>query len=52
MLKLKGVKVTREIRQQIADEMMVRLAELLPPAYHGAYEGITKKEKILTESVN
>ena len=51
-LKLEGVKVTREIRQQIADEMMVRLAELLPPAYHGAYEGLTKNEKILTASVN
>ncbi len=51
-LKLDGVKVTREIRQQIADEMLVRLAELLPPAYHGAYEGMTKREKVLTESVN
>lgn len=50
-LKLDGVKVTREIRQQIADEMMVRLAELLPPAYHGAYEKVTKNEKILTEGV-
>jgi 1-acyl-sn-glycerol-3-phosphate acyltransferase len=49
-LKLEGVKVTREIRQQIADEMMVRLAELLPPAYHGAYEGIITNEKVLTES--
>ena len=50
-LNLEGVKVTREIRQQIADEMMVRLAELLPPAYHGAYEGMIKNEKILTASV-
>jgi 1-acyl-sn-glycerol-3-phosphate acyltransferase len=50
-LKLDGVKVTRETRQQIADEMMIRLAELLPPVYHGAYEKVTKNEKLLTESV-
>lgn len=50
-LKLEGVKVTREIRQQIADEMMIKLAELLPAEYHGAYEKVTKNEKILTESV-
>ena len=50
-LKLDGVKVTREIRQQIADEMMIRLAELLPIEYHGAYEKVTKSERILTESV-
>lgn len=51
LLKLDGVKVTREIRQQIADEMMIRLAVLLPPEYQGAYEKVTKTEKILTESV-
>ena len=50
-LKLKGVKVTREIRQQIADEMMIRLAELLPTEYRGTYEKVTYNEKILTESV-
>ncbi|HXD10628.1 MAG TPA: lysophospholipid acyltransferase family protein [Anaerolineales bacterium] len=50
-LKLAGIRVTREIRQQIADEMMIRLAELLPPQYRGAYEKVTEKEKILTESV-
>ena len=50
-LKLDGVKVTREIRQQIVDEMMIRLAELLPPAYHGAYEKVTKNEKKLTGSL-
>ena len=50
-LKLDGVKVTHEIRQQIADEMMIRLAELLPPDYQGVYEKVTKNEKILTESV-
>ena len=50
-LHLEGVKVTREVRQQIADEMMLRLAELLPSAYHGAYEKVTKNEKTLTKSV-
>ena len=50
-MKLNGVKVTREIRQQIADEMMIRLAELLPIEYRGAYEKVTKNEKVLTDSV-
>jgi 1-acyl-sn-glycerol-3-phosphate acyltransferase len=50
-LKLQGVRVTREIRQQIADEMMIRLAELLPPAYHGAYEKMVSSEKSLTENI-
>jgi len=50
-LKLEGVKVTREIRQQIADEMMIRLAELLPPEYRGAYQNVTTAEKVLTEDV-
>ncbi len=49
-LKLDGVKVTREIRQQIVDEMMIRLAELLPPAYHGAYANMINNEKVLTET--
>ena len=49
-LKLDGVKVTREIRQQIVDEMMIRLAELLPPAYHGAYANMISNEKVLTEN--
>lgn len=49
-LKLDGVKVTREIRQQIVDEMMIRLAELLPPAYHGAYANMISNEKVLTET--
>lgn len=50
-LKLGSVKVTREVRQQIADEMMIRLAELLPPAYQGAYEQTVKSEKLLTENI-
>jgi 1-acyl-sn-glycerol-3-phosphate acyltransferase len=30
-------KVTRTMRQEMVDEMMVRLAQLLPPAYRGYY---------------
>ena len=50
-LNLEGIKVTREIRQQIVDEMMIRIAELLPAEYQGFYEKVTKNEKILTKSV-
>lgn len=50
-LKLDGVKVTREVRQQIADEMMIRIAELMPPTYHGAYEKVTGHDKSLTAEV-
>jgi 1-acyl-sn-glycerol-3-phosphate acyltransferase len=49
-LNLEGVKITREVRQQIVDEMMIRLAELLPPAYHGAYANSINNEKVLTKS--
>lgn len=34
---INGAKVTRQIRQQITDEMMYQLAALLPPAYRGVY---------------
>jgi 1-acyl-sn-glycerol-3-phosphate acyltransferase len=51
MLKLDGVKVTRDIRQRIADEMMIRLAELLPAAYRGAYETVTTDKRILTQDL-
>jgi 1-acyl-sn-glycerol-3-phosphate acyltransferase len=50
-LKLNEVKVTREIRQQIADEMMIRIAELMPSAYHGVYGRVTNNEKFLTEEI-
>lgn len=50
-LKLDGIKVTREVRQQIADEMMMRIAELMPPEYHGVYEKVTNHEKFLTAEV-
>jgi 1-acyl-sn-glycerol-3-phosphate acyltransferase len=50
-LDLDGVKLTREIRQQIADEMMLRIADLLPAEYHGAYEKVTLGEKRYTRVV-
>jgi 1-acyl-sn-glycerol-3-phosphate acyltransferase len=50
-LKLDGGKVAREIRQQILDEMMLRLAELLPTEYRGEYEKVTAGKKTFTESV-
>ena len=50
-LELEGVKMTREVRQQIADEMMLRIAELMPLEYHGEYEKVTPPEKPFTKVV-
>ncbi len=50
-LELEGVKMTREVRQQIADEMMLRIAELMPPEYRGEYEKVTPPEKPFTRVV-
>ncbi len=50
-LELDGVKMTREVRQQIADEMMLRLAELLPPEYRGEYEKVAPPERPFTRVV-
>ena len=36
-LDARGERVTREVRQQMVDEMMYRLAALLPENYRGAY---------------
>jgi 1-acyl-sn-glycerol-3-phosphate acyltransferase len=44
-LDLEGRRVTREMRQEIVDEMMIRLAALLPPEYRGEYEKVTSPEK-------
>jgi 1-acyl-sn-glycerol-3-phosphate acyltransferase len=41
-LNVDGIRITREIRQQIVDEMMVHLAELLPSEYRGEYQKVTK----------
>lgn len=37
-----GEHITREVRQQIVDEMMYQLAALLPPEYRGAYDDLSK----------
>ena len=37
-----GEKVTGEVRQAMADEIMCRLAEMLPEAYHGEYAEAVK----------
>ena len=50
-LNLEGVKLSRDIRQQIADEMMLRIAELMPLRYHGEYEKVTLGEKRYTKIV-
>lgn len=36
-----GARVTRHVRQQIVDEIMVQMAALLPPAYRGYYADLT-----------
>jgi 1-acyl-sn-glycerol-3-phosphate acyltransferase len=47
-INVEGVKVNSEIRQQIVDEMMYRLAELLPEEYRGEYSDMAKAtEKFL-----
>jgi 1-acyl-sn-glycerol-3-phosphate acyltransferase len=47
-INVEGVKVTGEIRQQIADEMMYRIAKLLPEEYRGEYGDLGKNtEKFL-----
>lgn len=48
-LDVEGVRITKEIRQQIVDEMMYRLAELLPKEYRGEYEKVTTYEHRYTE---
>lgn len=47
-LDMEGIRVTKEIRQQIVDEMMYRLADLLPEEYRGEYEKVTKYERKYT----
>jgi 1-acyl-sn-glycerol-3-phosphate acyltransferase len=36
-----GVKVTRQVRQQMTDEIMYQMAALLPPDYRGVYSDLT-----------
>ena len=49
-LAVAGMRMTRELRQQIVDEMMHRLAELLPPEYRGEYEKVTSNDQLLTNT--
>ncbi len=39
-IQTEGVSVNREVRQQIADEIMYQLAALLPPTYRGHYSDL------------
>jgi 1-acyl-sn-glycerol-3-phosphate acyltransferase len=39
-LNTEGVKITAQVRQQIADEMMYRLAALMPEEYRGEYSNL------------
>lgn len=50
-LELNGAKMTREIRQQIADEMMIRIAELMPQEYRGEYENFMPAKNNYTKTV-
>jgi 1-acyl-sn-glycerol-3-phosphate acyltransferase len=50
-LELDGIKMSREVRQQIVDEMMVRIAELLPREYRGEYEDFKFGEKVYTKTI-
>lgn len=44
-------RVNGEVRQAIADEIMVRLASLMPPAYHGAYAGLSPAPGTYTREI-
>ncbi len=51
-LKVEGVKVTGEIRQQIVDEMMVQIAKLMPEEYRGEYSDTSKwTEKYIQKEI-
>jgi len=49
ILDLEDVKMTRKVRQQIVDEMMLRIAELMPIEYRGEYENMKFDGKIFTK---
>jgi len=50
-LDLDGAKPSRETRQQIADEMMMHIAELMPQEYRGEYAEFKIDEKQFTKSL-
>lgn len=39
-------RVTRDVRRQMADEVMYQMAALLPPAYRGIYSDLTKATEV------
>jgi len=50
-LNLGNVKMNREIRQQVADEMMIRIAKLMPTEYHGEYAPLISNDLKFTSLV-
>ncbi len=40
-LQTNGISVTREVRQQMVDEIMYQIAALLPPSYRGVYADLS-----------
>lgn len=50
-LNVEGVKINGEVRQQIVDEMMYRLAALMPEEYRGEYADFSKFSAQLTEEI-
>jgi 1-acyl-sn-glycerol-3-phosphate acyltransferase len=47
-----GIKVTGEIRQLIADDMMYELAKLLPEEYRGEYSDLSKASQKFIKYIN
>ncbi len=41
-----GVRTTRQVRQQMVDEVMYQLAALLPPAYRGVYADLDAASEV------
>lgn len=50
-INVENVRVNSEIRQQIVDEMMYRLAKLLPEEYRGEYSDLSKATETFLENV-
>jgi len=44
--------MTAEIRQQIVDQMMDRLARLLPQEYHGEYANLVNSTAVYLEDLS
>jgi 1-acyl-sn-glycerol-3-phosphate acyltransferase len=51
IINTEGIKVNAEVRQQIVDEMMYRLAELLPEEYRGEYSDLTQAHDKFLRSI-